>query len=126
MPAPLNDIQLEILKLFEQAQSGEELKEIIAYSQWQVRTLIVITAVVVVPFVEELIFRGMIQTLLRSYIMSSPTSKSAVLAASEQEVAFGGSRPAIFLASFVFVVFSRQCAALARIVRPVSLPRPYL
>ena len=28
MPAPLNDIQLEILKLFEQAQSGEELKEI--------------------------------------------------------------------------------------------------
>ncbi len=28
MHSPLNDIQLEILKLFEQAQSEEELKEI--------------------------------------------------------------------------------------------------
>jgi membrane protease YdiL (CAAX protease family) len=63
----------------------EELKEIIAYSQWQVRALIVFTAVVVVPFVEELIFRGMLQTLFRSYIIRP--------------------WPAIFLASFVFVVF---------------------
>ena len=63
----------------------EELKEIIAYSQWQVRALIVFTAVVVVPFVEELIFRGMLQTLLRSYVIKP--------------------WPAIFLASFVFIVF---------------------
>jgi uncharacterized protein len=62
----------------------EELKEIIAYSQWQVRALIVITAVVVVPFVEELIFRGMIQTMLRSYFRPWP---------------------AIFLASFIFILF---------------------
>ena len=61
------------------------VKQIIAYSQWQVRALIVFTAVVVVPFVEELIFRGMIQTMLRSYIVKP--------------------WPAIFLASFVFVVF---------------------
>jgi membrane protease YdiL (CAAX protease family) len=68
-----------------QMPQHEELKEIIAYSQWQVRALIVFTAVVVVPFVEELIFRGMLQTLFRSYIVKP--------------------WPAIFLASFVFVVF---------------------
>ena len=62
----------------------EELKEIIAYSQWQVRALIVFTAVVVVPFVEELIFRGMFQTMLRSYLKPWP---------------------AIFVASIVFIVF---------------------
>ncbi len=63
----------------------EELKQLIAYSQWQVRALIVFTAVVVVPFVEELIFRGMIQTALRSYIVRP--------------------WPAISLASLVFIVF---------------------
>jgi len=68
-----------------QMPQHEELKQIIAYSQWQVRALIVFTAVVVVPFVEELIFRGMIQTLLRSYIVKPWL--------------------AIFFASFVFVVF---------------------
>jgi membrane protease YdiL (CAAX protease family) len=62
----------------------EELKEIIAYSQWQVRTLIVFTAVVVVPFVEELIFRGMLQTLFRSYLKPWP---------------------AIFVASLIFIIF---------------------
>lgn len=49
----------------------EELKQLIAYSQWQVRALIVFTAVVVVPFVEELIFRGMIQTAC-GHISSGP------------------------------------------------------
>jgi membrane protease YdiL (CAAX protease family) len=68
-----------------QMPQHEELKQIISYSQWQVRALIVLTAVVVVPFVEELIFRGMIQTLLRSYIVRP--------------------WPAIFVASLVFVVF---------------------
>ncbi len=68
-----------------QMPQHEELKQIIAYSQWQVRALIVFTAVVVVPFVEELIFRGMIQTLVRSYIVRP--------------------WPAIFAASLIFVIF---------------------
>jgi membrane protease YdiL (CAAX protease family) len=68
-----------------QMPQHDELKQIIAYSQWQVRALIVFTAVVVVPFVEELIFRGMIQTMLRSYIVKP--------------------WPATFLASLVFVIF---------------------
>ena len=68
-----------------QMPQHEELKQIIAYSQWQVRALIIFTAIVVVPFVEELISRGMIQTLVRSYIVRP--------------------WPAIFLASLVFVIF---------------------
>jgi uncharacterized protein len=62
----------------------EELKQIIDYSQWQVRALIVFTSIIVIPFVEELIFRGMIQTMLRSYIKPWP---------------------AIFAASIIFVIF---------------------
>jgi membrane protease YdiL (CAAX protease family) len=68
-----------------QMPQHEELKEIIAYSQWQVRALIVFTAIVVVPFVEELVFRGMLQTLLRSYIKRP--------------------WPAIFVTSLVFIIF---------------------
>ena len=68
-----------------QMPQHDELKQIIAYSQWQVRALIIFTAIVVVPFVEELIFRGMIQTLVRSYIVRP--------------------WPAIFLASLIFVIF---------------------
>ncbi len=62
----------------------EELKEIIEFSQWQVRALIIFTAIVLVPFVEELIFRGMIQTMLRNYLKPWP---------------------AIFISSFIFVIF---------------------
>jgi membrane protease YdiL (CAAX protease family) len=84
----------------------EELKQIIAYSQWQVRALIVFTAVVVVPFVEELIFRGMIQTMLRSYIVRPANRQAAGEAGlGETGLAFGGPWPAIFLASLVFVIF---------------------
>jgi membrane protease YdiL (CAAX protease family) len=63
----------------------EELKQIMAYPQWEVRALIVFTAIVVVPLTEELFFRGLLQTMLRSYI--------------------AGPWPAIIFASLVFVVF---------------------
>jgi membrane protease YdiL (CAAX protease family) len=62
-----------------------ELNEIMAYPQWQVRTIIIITAIFVVPLIEELLFRGMLQTLLRSYI--------------------GSPWRAIIVASMVFAVF---------------------
>jgi membrane protease YdiL (CAAX protease family) len=63
----------------------KELQEIMAYPQWQVRALIVFTTIVVIPFTEELIFRGMFQTLLRSYIVRP--------------------WPAIIIASFIFIIF---------------------
>lgn len=46
----------------------EELKEIIQYPQLQIRILIIINAIIIVPLAEETLFRGMFQTLLRSYL----------------------------------------------------------
>ncbi len=47
----------------------EELKQIIEYPQWQLRVLIIFTSIAAVPIAEEIIFRGMIQTALRSFIV---------------------------------------------------------
>jgi membrane protease YdiL (CAAX protease family) len=63
----------------------EELKQIMEYPQWQVRALIFVTAIVIVPFAEEMLFRGMVQTAVRSLI-AKPW-------------------PAVILTSLVFVVF---------------------
>ncbi len=52
-------------------QQHEELKLITQYSQLSVRVLIVITAVVVVPVFEEMLFRGLFQSWLRS-LMAKP------------------------------------------------------
>ncbi len=63
----------------------DELKQIATYSQWQLHALIVFTTVIAVPAIEELFFRGLLQTVLRS-VMGRPW-------------------PAIFLTSLVFMVF---------------------
>jgi membrane protease YdiL (CAAX protease family) len=47
-------------------QPHEELELIRAYSQPPVRVLIIITAVTIVPVFEEMLFRGLFQTMLRS------------------------------------------------------------
>jgi membrane protease YdiL (CAAX protease family) len=52
-------------------QQHEELKLITQYSQLSVRVLIAITAVVVVPVFEEMLFRGLFQSWLRS-LMAKP------------------------------------------------------
>ena len=46
----------------------QELESITAYPQWPVRVLIFITAVVVMPVFEEMLFRGMFQTIIRSFV----------------------------------------------------------
>jgi membrane protease YdiL (CAAX protease family) len=63
----------------------EELNEIINYSEIPLRVLIVISTILIVPFTEEMIFRGMLQTLFRSYL-ARPW-------------------PAIILASIIFIIF---------------------
>jgi membrane protease YdiL (CAAX protease family) len=47
-------------------QPHEELELIRAYSQLPVRVLIIVTAVAIVPAFEEMLFRGLFQTMLRS------------------------------------------------------------
>lgn len=52
-------------------QPHEELELISTYSQLPVRVLIIITAAVIVPMFEEMLFRGLFQTMLRS-ILAKP------------------------------------------------------
>ena len=51
-----------------QIQQHQELKMISAHSQLLLRILIFITVAVVIPVFEEMLFRGMFQTMVRSFI----------------------------------------------------------
>ncbi len=51
-----------------QLPQHEELTTLIEYSQPYVRAVIIITAVIVAPAFEEFLFRGLFQTLIRSYL----------------------------------------------------------
>ncbi len=51
-------------------QQHQELELITAYSELPVRVLIIITTIVVVPAFEEMLFRGLFQTMLRSFLDS--------------------------------------------------------
>jgi hypothetical protein len=48
----------------------EELEVITMYPQMALRALIIITTVIVVPVFEEMLFRGLFQTLIRSIFIS--------------------------------------------------------
>jgi membrane protease YdiL (CAAX protease family) len=50
-------------------QPHEELELVRAYSQLPVRVLIIVTAVAIVPAFEEMLFRGLLQTMLRSILL---------------------------------------------------------
>jgi len=49
-------------------QQHQELELITAYSELPVRVLIIITTIVVVPAFEEMLFRGLFQTMIRSIL----------------------------------------------------------
>ncbi len=49
-------------------QQHQELELIAAHSQLPVRVLIVVTVVVVMPVFEEMLFRGLFQTMIRSFL----------------------------------------------------------
>ncbi len=51
-----------------QIQQHEELKTIIAHPQLPLRVLIIVTSIVVFPAFEEMLFRGLFQTMLRSFL----------------------------------------------------------
>lgn len=53
-------------------QPHQELELISTYPQLSVRVLIIVTAVVIVPVFEEMLFRGMFQTAIRSVLEDTP------------------------------------------------------
>ncbi|MBA7676910.1 hypothetical protein ES703_85155 [subsurface metagenome] len=51
-----------------QIQQHQELELITQYSQLPLRILIVVVAIVIAPVLEEMLFRGLVQTMIRSYL----------------------------------------------------------
>ena len=51
-----------------QIQKHEQLNTITAYQQLPLRIIIVVTSVVIAPVFEEMLFRGLFQTMLRSFL----------------------------------------------------------
>jgi len=50
-----------------QIQQHQELELITQYSQLPLRILIVVVAIVIAPVLEEMLFRGLVQTIIRSF-----------------------------------------------------------
>lgn len=53
-----------------QISQHEQLELITAYPRWQLRILVFVVAVVIAPLLEEMIFRGLFQTVIRSFFES--------------------------------------------------------
>ena len=62
-----------------QIQKHQELELISQYPQLEVRVLIVITSVAVMPVFEEMLFRGLFQTVIRSFFLNFQYRQSAWL-----------------------------------------------
>jgi len=86
-------------------QPHEQLELISAYPQWPLRALIVVAAVVVAPVAEEMLFRGLFQTSLRSFLSDLGYRQSAWLSIAGGSVLFAmahaqpGHWPALFVLS---------------------------
>ncbi len=78
-------------------QPHEELELIKEYSQFSVRSLIIVTAITVVPLFEEMLFRGLFQTMLRSTLLKPWPA----IAISSGFFAIAHSNPAHWPALFV-------------------------
>jgi len=79
-----------------QMQKHEQLNSITAYQQLPLRITVVITTVIIAPVFEEMLFRGLFQTMLRSFLYKPWLSIliSSVLFASVHQM---GHWPALFV-----------------------------
>ena len=88
-----------------QMQQHQQLKLITEHSQLLSRILIVVVAVVVVPLLEEMLFRGLFQTTIRSYIETFRSLLVPQNKAEEKRTADrNGAWPAIVISSGLFTM----------------------
>jgi membrane protease YdiL (CAAX protease family) len=86
-----------------QIEPHDALESITQYSQLSVRILIVVVAVAAAPVVEELVFRGMLQTMIRSYLAARRSPLAAQGTGYEEGAAErSGAWPAIIISSALF------------------------
>jgi len=95
-------------------QPHEELELIKSYSQLSVRALIIIAAVTIVPVFEEMLFRGLFQTMLRSILVKPWLSiiTSSVLFVMAH--ANAGHWPALFVLSMCMGYAYEKSGSLLR------------
>ena len=65
-----------------QMQRHQQLEMITEYSQLQLRIMIVFVAVVIAPLLEEMLFRGFVQTTIRSFLNTKNSAWPAIAASS--------------------------------------------
>ncbi len=85
-----------------QIQQHQELELITQYSQLPLRILIAVVAVVIAPVLEELLFRGLVQTMIRSFLAIRNGAWLAILISSALFAivhANPGHWPALFVLS---------------------------
>jgi membrane protease YdiL (CAAX protease family) len=95
-------------------QPHEEIKLIRAYSQLPVRGLIIVTAIAIVPAFEEMLFRGLFQTMLRSILVNGWPSiaiSSGLFALAHSNV---GHWPALFALSLCMGYAYEKSGSLLR------------
>jgi len=88
-----------------QMPQHEELELITTYLQLPLRILIVITAVVIAPVLEELLFRGLFQTMIRSFLENSKFEIR-----NSKFRAFGPAWPSIVISSIIFTTIHQNPA----------------
>jgi hypothetical protein len=83
----------------------EQLELIGEHSQWSLRVLVFIVAAIVAPALEELLFRGIFQTVIRSFLADLKHPQSAWLSIGASSMLFAaahadaGHWPALFVLS---------------------------
>ena len=95
-------------------QPHQELELIRAYSQLPVRVLIIVTAVAIVPAFEEMLFRGLFQTMLRSILLKSWLSIVITSGLFALAHANAGHWPALFMLSLCMGYAYEKSGSLLR------------
>lgn len=101
-----------------QIQQHQELQLLTAYKQLPVRAIIVVTAILVAPAFEEMLFRGLFQSMLRSHLQRPWLSIviSSVLFATIHE--FPAHWPALFALSLCMGYSYEKSGSL---IRPILI-----
>lgn len=95
-----------------QIEQHEELEMITTYTQLYVRTLIVFLAVVIAPALEEILFRGLFQTMIRTFLEHRPASLGSdqtCLRRAKSEIR-NGAWLAIAICSAIFAMIHSNAA----------------
>ena len=87
-----------------QLQQHEELKLISAHPQLPLRILIVVLAVAIAPVFEEMLFRGLFQTMVRSLWLRHPAAALDEQSTGRMPVPRSGAWLAILISSILFAI----------------------